>query len=165
MRTQENCRKGLHCIARVLEKITQQCTHSRPKGHEPTFVKFTFANDEQLALEIDITDQQPNRLTDAQSQSVEDCEDSAVGHGSQWNTRIVRQGTATSSKRRAAIASKMNGSRSAVRRLGLASIGTQQRNPCKTANGTVHGSCSAGDCNFENSPAAAKAGTHPEVPG
>src|SRR5439155_11212109 len=78
MRTQENCRKGLHCIARVLEKITQQCTHSRPKGHEPTFVKFTFANDEQLALEIDITDQQPNRLTDAQTQSVEDCEDSAV---------------------------------------------------------------------------------------
>jgi len=76
-----------------LEKITQQCTHSRPKGHEPTFVKFTFANDEQLALEIDITDQQPNRLTDAQTQSVEDCEDSAVGHGSQWNTRIVRQGT------------------------------------------------------------------------
>src|SRR5437867_8305987 len=40
---------------------------------------------------------------------------------------------ATSSKRRAATASKMNGSRSAVRRLGLASIGTQQRNPCKTS--------------------------------
>src|SRR5438128_4098117 len=130
MRTQENCRKGLHCIARVLEKITQQCTHSRPKGHEPTFVKFTFANDEQLALEIDITDQQPNRLTDAQTQSVEDCEDSAVGHGSQWNTRIVRQGTGYVEQ---ATASKMNGSRSAVRRLGLASIGTQQRNPCKTS--------------------------------
>jgi hypothetical protein len=76
-----------------LKKIMQQRTHARPKWDEPTLVEFTFSDNEQLAVEIDITYQQAHHFTHAHTESVEDGKDSTVGHCSQRQTRVVWQGT------------------------------------------------------------------------
>jgi hypothetical protein len=73
----------------LLYVMPEACRQPGPQRHQATFAELSLANEQRVALEIDISQRQPDRFANAQTEAVQKSKDHLVGLRSVRRTRAV----------------------------------------------------------------------------
>lgn len=84
-------RKDFRVLSPGLLVLPKQRRHAGAKRHEPALVELGLSDQQQLSVEVDITQPKTADFADPQPQAVEDGEDHMVSGPSHRRLRVVRQ--------------------------------------------------------------------------